>query len=228
MPDMPEPEAQLPDGAGEEVRRIVEEQYAQHINDVLGEVPRPINWRTLPPEDLEHELLELNAWVDWLRHEYGFPAQIIPPMWHRHPELRWELSALRQHWLFSYDPQAKGNQALAWHHDFGHRPRTAPRLGHHLRHPARPRPTHPRYPWPGGEAEDWAEPDTTERSVTARTEDFLAFAAEQVAARLDQRDAVIRELADEDRVICSFACPSNREARVSPAARSTSVAVVRR
>ena len=115
MPDTTDPEAPLPDDPGDEVRRIVEEQYTEHINNVLGEVPRPISWRSLPPEDLEHELLELNAWVDWLRHEYGLPAQIIPPMWHRHPELLWELSALRQHWLFCYDPQAKGNQALAWH-----------------------------------------------------------------------------------------------------------------
>lgn len=50
MPDVTDPEAPLPDDPGDEVRRIVEQQYAQHITDVLGEVPRPINWRTLPPK----------------------------------------------------------------------------------------------------------------------------------------------------------------------------------
>ncbi|HCS61432.1 MAG TPA: hypothetical protein DIW46_08560, partial [Microbacterium sp.] len=52
--------------------------------------------------------------------------------------------------------------------------------------------------WPGGEAEDWTEPDTTERPVTARTDDFLAFVAEQVAARREEQDATIRSvIADE-------------------------------
>lgn len=188
----------LDDGAVAEVQRVVAEQYAQHITQVLGEVPRPINWRTLPPDDLEHELLELNAWVDWLRHEYGLPAQIIPPMWHRHPELLWELSALRQHWLFSYDPQAKGNQALAWHHDFAiARERLRDWVTIAGTRLDRDRPTRIT-PWPGGEAEDWTEQDTSERPVTARTEDFLAFVETRVRDRQREQDATIREIVNTD------------------------------
>ena len=71
-----------------------EQAYVNNIASHLGEDPcMPINWRRLPPDDLEHELLELNAWVNWLRHEYGLPAQIVPPMWHRHPDVLWELWA---------------------------------------------------------------------------------------------------------------------------------------
>ena len=67
--------------------------------DLVAEPPHPINWNLLTAADLEQELLELNRWVDWLRHTYGLPASVIPPYWHRHPELLWELSALHLHWL---------------------------------------------------------------------------------------------------------------------------------
>nr|WP_206692822.1 hypothetical protein [Microbacterium paulum] len=164
----------------------------------LTAVARPINWRTLPPTDLEHELLELNGWVDWLRHAYGLPAQVVPPMWHRHPELLWELSALRQHWLFCFDPQAKGNQALAWHHDFSvARERLRDWVTISGTRLDRDRPTRITV-WPGGEAEDWTEPDTTERPVAKRTDDFLAFVEEQVKARIAEQDATIREIVNID------------------------------
>ena len=53
------------------------------------EPPHPVNWNLLTANDLEAELLELNRWVDWLRHTYGLPASVVPPYWHRHPELLW-------------------------------------------------------------------------------------------------------------------------------------------
>jgi len=88
------------------------------VRQLLGEVPHPANWRTLSAEDAEAEWLELNEWVDWLRTEYALPATVIPPYWHRHPELVWELSALHTHWKGSYDPQASAGAAAAWHLDF--------------------------------------------------------------------------------------------------------------
>lgn len=184
----------LPSEIEAKTREIAKQAYANDIAATLGAVPRPINWRTLPPDDLEQELLDLNAWIDWLRHTYGLPAQVVPPMWHRHPELLWELSALRQHWLFSFDPQAKGNQALAWHHDFAiARERLRDWVTICGTRLDRDRPTRVTA-WPGGEAEDWVAPDTTERPVTRRTEDFLAFVEEQVLARRAEQDAVIREI----------------------------------
>lgn len=53
----------------------------------IPEPPHPVNWNLLTAHDLEQELLELNRWVDWLRHTYGLPASVIPPYWHHHPEL---------------------------------------------------------------------------------------------------------------------------------------------
>lgn len=188
----------LPPGVEEKTRELAKQAYVSDLAAALGQVPRPINWRTLPPNDLEHELLELNGWVDWLRHTYGLPAQVIPPMWHRHPELLWELSALRQHWLFCFDPQAKGNQALAWHHDFAiARERLRDWVTISGTRLDRDRPTRITA-WPGGEADGWTEPSTAEAPVTERTKDFLAFVEEQVKARTAEQDATIREIVNID------------------------------
>ena len=81
-------------------------------------MPRPINWRTLSSDDAEHEWLDLNEWVNWLRHEFALPPQIVPPMWHRHPELVWELSALYTRWLGCYDPEQDAAGAISFMTDF--------------------------------------------------------------------------------------------------------------
>jgi hypothetical protein len=39
-------------------------------------------------------------------------------MWHRHPELLWELSALHLSWLAAYDPEQNAAAPLGWHRDF--------------------------------------------------------------------------------------------------------------
>ena len=84
----------------------------------VPEPPHPVNWNLLTANDLEAELLELNRWVDWLRHTYGLPVAVCPPFWHRHPALVWELSALHIHWLCAIHPEAKGSAMLVWHRDF--------------------------------------------------------------------------------------------------------------
>ena len=146
---------------------------------LIAEPPHPINWNLLNADDAEVEWLELNRWVDWLRHTYGLPPQVIPPMWHRHPELLWELSALRQHWLFSYDPQAKGNQALAWHHDFAvARERLRDWVTISGTRLDRDRPTR-QTRWPG--EEDAAPIEDT--PITNRDEDFVAFVIADVERR---------------------------------------------
>ncbi len=66
------PDGLLP-GLEEKTREFVKQAYLNGLSAALGQVPRPINWRNLPPADLERELLELNAWVDCLRHTYGLP-----------------------------------------------------------------------------------------------------------------------------------------------------------
>ena len=48
-------------------------------SDTSAGPPHPVNWNLLTAHDLEQEWLELNRWVDWLRHTYGLPASVIPP-----------------------------------------------------------------------------------------------------------------------------------------------------
>lgn len=188
-PPIPRPGTMRPDDLPPEIvaeaKRIAKEQFTSEMAQVLSTTPRPINWRTLPPHDLEQELLELNKWVDWLRHTYGLPAQVIPPMWHRHPELLWELSALRQHWLFCFDPAAKGNQALAWHHDFAvARERLRDWVTISGTRLDRDRPTR-QTTWPG---EDPADP-VEDVFVADRDQDFVKHVAAQVAERRAKEDA---------------------------------------
>ena len=56
--------------------------------------------------------------MNWLRATYGLPPTVVPPFWHRHDELVWELSALHTHWLNAYDPDGSPSAPLAWHRDF--------------------------------------------------------------------------------------------------------------
>jgi hypothetical protein len=65
----------------------------------------PINWNLLSADEAMAEGTDLDAWVDWLRLTYGLPPTVIPPYWHRHDELVWELSALHTHWLNAYNSE---------------------------------------------------------------------------------------------------------------------------
>lgn len=198
-PEKPVDLDSLPPEVLQQVKRMVQAEYAKDLRNQLGAVPRAINWRTLTPEDLEHELLELNAWVDWLRHEYGLPAQVIPPMGHRHAELLWELSALRQHWLTCYDKQAKGNMGVVWHSEFAlARERLRDWVSTSGTRLDRDRPTRITE-WPGGEDEDFTAPDTAEQPVTERSKDFVAFVTEAVRAREAEQDAAMQEILAAER-----------------------------
>lgn len=108
------------------------------------------------------------------------------------------LSALRQHWLTCYDQQAKGNMGVVFHNDFA---AARERLrdwvsisGTRLDRDRATRIT----PWPGGEEEGWTPPDVTEHQVAGRTDDFLAFVDEQVAARRAEQDRVMQEIIDSE------------------------------
>lgn len=151
---------------------------------LLAEPPHPINWNLLTADEAEGEWLELNKWVDWLRHAYGLPASVVPPFWHRHSELVWELSALHLHWLCAYDPEQNGSAPLGWHRDFAD---ASQRLrdwvaacGTRL---DRDRPTR-QTSWPGEEA---AEP-VEDRLIENRDQDFVQFVLDDVAARRQAED----------------------------------------
>ena len=143
------------------------------------EPPHPINWNLLTANEAEAEWLDLNAWVHWLRATYGLPPTVVPPYWHRHDELVWELSALHTHWLYSYDQEGITSAPLAWHRDFAdarHRLREwVSTCGTKL---DRDRPTRLTI-WPG---EEPADPGV-KVLIKDREADFLAFVLQDVTAR---------------------------------------------
>ena len=160
---------------------------------LLPEPPHPINWNLLNANEAEAEWLELNAWVNWLRRTYGLGASVIPPFWHRHPELVWELSALHLHWLSAYDPEQNGSAPLGWHRDFSDaRLRLRDWVAASGTRLERDRPTR-QTTWPGDEP---AEP-VEEMVIANRDEDFVQFVFDDVARRRAAEDAFFAGLATE-------------------------------
>ncbi|MBB1515857.1 hypothetical protein H5398_07725 [Tessaracoccus sp. MC1679] len=152
----------------------------------LPDPPRPINWNLLSADDAEVEWLELNAWVNWLRRTYGLPASVIPPYWHHHPELVWELSALHLHWLGAYDPEQNGSAPIGWHRDFADaRERLREWVAASGSRLDRDRPTRQTL-WPGEEPDPDYPATGEEEVITDRDRDFVQF----VIADVNRRQAV--------------------------------------
>jgi hypothetical protein len=147
--------------------------------------PKPADWDRMCATDLEAEWLILDRWVHWLRRTYGLPATVIPPLWHRHPELVWELSALHFQWVGAYRGAPMHSAPLGWHRDFAE---TIQRLrawtstcGSRLDSDRPTRQTR----WPG---EDPQEDDKVERAIIDRARDFDDHVTDQVVRRLaDER-----------------------------------------
>lgn len=140
---------------------------------------RPINWNILTADEALVEWFDLDEWVDWLRHSYGLPPAVIPPYWHRHDELIWELSALHTHWRNAYDPEGSPSGPHAWHRDFlDARNRLREWVSLSGTRLDRDRPTR-QTAWPG---EAPYEP-APEVEIHDRRADFLLFVQEDVAAR---------------------------------------------
>lgn len=160
----------------------------------LPEPPRPINWYLLTAPEAEAEWLDLNQWVDQLRRAYGLPASVVPPFWHRHPELVWELSALHLHWLCSYDPEQAGTGPLAWHKEFAAaRARLREWVTTCGTRLERDRPTR-QTTWPGESPQDPIE----DQLITDRDAEFVEFIAADVRARQDSEDEFLRARIDAD------------------------------
>jgi hypothetical protein len=139
----------------------------------------PINWNTLDAALAEQEWWQLDAFVYWLRDDFGLTPQELPPMWHRHTELVWELSALRTAWLAAHAEDAHAGSPLMWLRDLGDSRRRlrdwVQRCGTTLTHD---RPTR-RTTWPG---EDPAT-SPAEAAIADRATDFAVFVADDVARR---------------------------------------------
>ena len=187
MSDTPHDDATTNDGPNSDVDEMDDDGYDEPL---IAEPPHPINWNLLSAEDAEAEWLELNRWVDWLRHTYGLPASVIPPAWHMHPELLWELSALHLHWLCAYDPDQNGSAPLGWHRDFADaRQRLrewVAACGTRLDHD---RPTRQTV-WPGEEPADPIQ----DIPITDRDAEFVEFVMADVQARREAEETFYRDL----------------------------------
>ncbi len=80
--------------------------------------PGPINWNLLDAPTAAIEWRDLDAFVTWLKNTFGLPPGIVPPYWHRHDELIWELSALHTHFLACYSDTASPSAPVAWMREF--------------------------------------------------------------------------------------------------------------
>ncbi len=148
--------------------------------DFADDVPlRPINWNLLTADEALAERVDLDKWVDWLRRSFGLPPTVVPPLWHCHDELVWELSALHMHWLNVHDPEGSPSGPIGWLRDFAearHRLREwVSTAGCRL---DRDRPTR-QTAWPG-------EPpieSSPEVEIVDRYADFIQFVLDDVAAR---------------------------------------------
>ena len=158
-------------GSGSPGEHLGSGEAADDDGPRTAEPPHPVNWNLLNAEEAETAWVDLNAWVNWLRRTYGLPASVIPPFWHRHTELVWELSALHLHWLCAYDPDQHGSAPVGWHRDFAD---ARQRLhdwvticGTRLDRDRSTRQTS----WPGEDPADTVE----DLAITNRDEDFIAF-----------------------------------------------------
>jgi hypothetical protein len=142
-------------------------------------VPSAINWNLLDADEARAEWRDLDAWVRWLKTTFGLPPSIVPPNWHRHDELIWELSALHTHFLACYDETASPSAPISWMRDFAdarHRLRDwVAQCGTRL---DRDRPTR-QTAWPG----EPAPAPVAEVEIRDRSADFDDFVQADVLRR---------------------------------------------
>lgn len=192
--DLPELDAPEPDEDDPLDDDPLDDDLDSAASSTLPEPPHPINWNLLSADDAEQEWLALNEWVNWLRHTYGLPAAIVPPAWHRHPEMVWELSALHLHWLGAFDPEQDGSAPLGWHRDFAEaRDRLREWVAASGTRLDRDRPTR-QTDWPGEEA----TPPSEEAVIGDRAEDFVTFVIDDIARRRERENAWLGILAGTD------------------------------
>ncbi|MEP6815879.1 MAG: hypothetical protein ABI873_10045 [Marmoricola sp.] len=158
--------------------------YVEPIDDypdalVRQVPPGPINWNLLDAEEAQAEWRDLDAWVHWLKATFGLAPVIVPPCWHRHDELIWELSALHTHFLACYEESASPSAPIGWMREFAearHRLRDWVAIcGTRL---DRDRPTR-QTTWPG----EPAEPTGSEVEIRDRAADFDDFVRTDVLRR---------------------------------------------
>jgi hypothetical protein len=152
--------------------------------------PGPINWNLLDAPTAAIEWRDLDMFVTWLKDTFGLPPAIVPPYWHRHDELIWELSALHTHFLACYGDTASPSAPVAWMREFADcRQRLRDWVAISGTRLDRDRPTR-QTAWPG-------EPVSSaggEVEITDRLADFKKFVHEDVSRRSRAEEIVRHQL----------------------------------
>jgi hypothetical protein len=152
--------------------------------------PGPINWNLLDAPTAAIEWRDLDMFVTWLKNTFGLPPAIVPPYWHRHDELIWELSALHTHFLACYADYASASEPVAWMREFADcRQRLRDWVAICGTRLDRDRPTR-QTTWPG-------EPATAvagEVEIADRAADFKRFVHEDVSRRSHAEEIVRHQL----------------------------------
>jgi hypothetical protein len=141
--------------------------------------PGPINWNLLDAPTAAIEWRDLDMFVTWLKNTFGLPPAILPPYWHRHDELIWELSALHTHFLACYDDTASPSAPVLWMREFADcRQRLREWVANCGTRLDRDRPTRQTV-WPGEPAADAGG----EVEIADRAADFARFVHEDISRR---------------------------------------------
>lgn len=150
------------------------------VGSDLAEMLRPVNWFLLTADEASAEWHDLDQWIKKvLRDTYGLPPSILPPFWHRHDELIWELSALHLYWRSSFDSEAPPSAPTMWHRELGEaKTRLREWVSLSGTRLDRDRPTR-RTAWPG-ETPIAPEPEC---AIADRDEDFARFVLNDITTR---------------------------------------------
>ena len=149
------------------------------LSSLIEGPPMAINWNLLDADEAESHWRDLDLWVKWLKASFGLAPTIVPPYWHRHDELVWELSALHTHWLACYHETASPSDPIGWLSDFAEaRARLRDWVAICGTRLDRDRPTR-QTSWPG----ETPENSSGEVEIFDRNRDFEAFVRDDVRHR---------------------------------------------
>jgi len=86
-----------------------------YIEDALGTIPRPIDWRRLTHDQAASTWAALDTWVRWLVTRYALDHRDVPPCWYAHGDLVEELTALMTAHQAAFDRTGAATGPLDWH-----------------------------------------------------------------------------------------------------------------
>jgi len=90
------------------------------VDQMLGQIPKPIDWRRVPAHAAPAEWAALDTWVRWLAARYALDHRELPPCWFRHGAVVEELSALRTAHAIAFHPTQPATGPIDWHQSLGY------------------------------------------------------------------------------------------------------------